>query len=130
MPNSPRLTKGVTPKFTESDFQRLRVHADREGKRLGEWCRDRLLEVLNGPSASPSDHALLAEIAATQDMLIDLLCALGQDGRLTVQTAREIVNAAHKRKYKDVAELLRYAASRLQAARSNPSPRDKSTGGS
>ena len=124
-----KLTKAITIKLTKCDFDKLQALSDRQQLTGVEWARARLLEALNGPSPSPSDHALMAEITATQDMLIDLFCALGRDGKLIVQTAKEIMDAAHKHKYRDVAALFRYASSRLQTARDNISLRDKSTGG-
>ena len=121
----PLLTKHIGFRVKESVFHQIECQADAEGKPVNYWCRDRVLQALRHPLPTPSDHAVMAELMATQDMLIDLFCALGRDGRLTVQTAKEIVNAAHKRKYKDVAELLRYAASRLQAAKTETARREE-----
>lgn len=109
MSNSHKLAKAVTAKFAESDFQRLRVAAERAGKRPAEWCRERVLESLNGASASAADSAVLAEILALQDTVVGLLCTMGRDGRLTPQKAKEIVDAAHERKYRDVAALFKDA---------------------
>jgi hypothetical protein len=114
-----KLTKAVTPKFTEEDFERLRSLAHRDGKCLGEWCRDRLLEVVDGVPPTTSDHALLAEIVAVEDIVVDLLCAFGHDGKLTSQKAQEIVDAAHERKYRDVPALFKYAHSRNELKRPN-----------
>jgi len=109
MSNSNKLAKAVTAKFAESDFQRLRFASERTGKRPAEWCRERVLENLNGIRPSPAQQAILAEILALQDTLVGLICALGRDGRLTPQKAKEIVDAAHERKYRDVAALFKDA---------------------
>jgi hypothetical protein len=114
-----KLTKAVIPKFTEEDFERLRSLAHQDGKCLGEWCRDRLLEVVDGVRPTTSDHALLAEIVAVEDIVVDLLCAFGHDGKLTSQKAQEIVDAAHERKYRDVPALFKYARSRNESNRTN-----------
>ncbi len=113
----PLLTKHIGFRVKESVFREIECQADADGKPVNHWCRERVLQALRQPLPAPSDHALIAEIAATQDMLVDLFCAFGREGKLTVQKAQEIVDAAHKRKYKDVAELLRYAYSRLQTAK-------------
>jgi Asp-tRNA(Asn)/Glu-tRNA(Gln) amidotransferase B subunit len=109
MSNSNKLAKAVTAKFAESDFQRLRLASERTGKRPAEWCRERVLENLNGIRPSPAQCAILAEILALQDTLVGLICALGREGRLTPQKAKEIVDAAHERKYRDVAALFKDA---------------------
>ena len=115
MINPKKLTKATTPKFTEGDFQRLKALAQCDGKSLGEWARDRLLEIVHtAPPASATDHAILAEIVATQDILVGLLCALGSDGKLTAQRAQAIVDEAHNRKYRDVPALFKYATSRSE----------------
>ncbi len=54
----------------------------------------------------------MAELTATQAILIDLLCILDRDGRFTTQKAQEIVDAAHDSKYEEAAELLKYAYSK------------------
>ncbi|MGH9398258.1 MAG: hypothetical protein ACRD18_15575 [Terriglobia bacterium] len=110
-------TKHVAVRVSQQAYDRLRSLAESEQKPLREWCRDRLLEVLKGPSVTPADHAVLAEIAATQDIVVGLVCALGREGRLTPQKAQEIVDAAHNRKYRDVAALLKYAHSRTHTGK-------------
>jgi hypothetical protein len=115
MAKSRKLTKAVTPKFSESDFQRLTVASERDGKPLGAWCRDQLLQTLDGVRPSAANYAILAEILATQDIIVGLLCAMGRDGRLTPQKAKEIADAAHERKYRDVAALFKEAESRRAA---------------
>jgi hypothetical protein len=112
MSNSNKLAKAVTAKFAESDFQRLRIASERAGKRPAEWCRERVLETLNGAPVSAADRALLAEILATQDMVLGLFCAVGRDGRLTQQKVKEIVDAAQEHKYHNVAAFFREAESR------------------
>jgi hypothetical protein len=111
MASQAKLTNGVTTKFTDRDFERLRARADREGRRLGQWCRERLLQSLDSIPPSAAQHAILAEILALQDTVVGLLCALGREGRLAPQKAKEIVDAAHERKYRDVAALFKDAES-------------------
>jgi ribosomal protein L22 len=54
----------------------------------------------------------MAEITATQAILIDLVCTLGRDGKISTQKAQEVVDAAHNAKYKEAVELLRFAYSK------------------
>jgi len=51
-----------------------------KGKTLSEWCRERILEAAEPPVPSIADFALMAEVTATQSMLIDMLSLIGRDG--------------------------------------------------
>jgi hypothetical protein len=112
-----KLTRGVTPKFTQSDYERLQSLANRAGKPLATWCRDTLLALVSGAMPSPFQIGIMAEITATQAILIDMLSILGRDGRITTQKAQEIVDRAQNAKYKEAVELLRYAYSRAASLR-------------
>jgi hypothetical protein len=101
--NRPRHI-GVT--VNESAFERLQAVADAEQKPLGEWCRERILESAEPPVPSISDFALMAEVAATQAMLIDMLSLIGRDGRLSSQKPQEIVDKAHHEKQKEALDIL------------------------
>src|SRR5579883_2725841 len=111
------LTKGITPKFTETDYERLQALAERDSKPLAAWCRDVLLRVASGSQPSPFQFGIMAEITATQAILIDLLCVLGRDGRISTQKAQEIVDRAQSAKYQEATQLLQYAYSRAARLR-------------
>ncbi|HEV2416338.1 MAG TPA: hypothetical protein VGX94_00890 [Terriglobia bacterium] len=117
MSDSQKLTKSVTSKFTEADFQKLRLIAVHDRKCPAEWCRDKVLEAIQPRGTHPGEYAIMAELSATQSILIDLLCALGHDGKLSQQKAQAVVDAAHSAKYKEAAELLRYAYTQFQSGR-------------
>ena len=110
-------TKTIGVKVSENCFAELRAIAKPQRKPLGEWCRDKIMEAAQPLRPAPSDYALMAELAATQAILIDLLCPLGRDSRIATQKAQEIVDAAHNSKYKEATQLLRFAHSRAQALR-------------
>ena len=104
-----KLTRGITPKFTEADYLRLQSLAASDGKPVATWCREALLGLACGLSLSPFQLGVMAEVTATQAILIDLLCVIGRDGKITSQKAQQIVDAAHNNKYKEAMELLRFA---------------------
>lgn len=106
-------TKMIGIKVSESSFEALRKVAEGQGKPLGEWCRDMLMKAVLSPPPRPSELAMVAEISATQDILIDMLLAMGRD-RMSTQRAQEIVDRAHNAKYNDALNLLRYAYSRAE----------------
>jgi hypothetical protein len=117
MMNPLNRTRTIGIKVSEAAFETLREVAESQGKPLGEWCRDTLMKAAVPHPARPSEFAVIAEVTATQAILIDLLCLLGRDGRISTQRAQEIVDRAHNAKFKEAIELLRYAYSRAAKLR-------------
>lgn len=107
--HSKTFTEPIGLKVTQEQLGSLKKLADQNDQPLAEWCRERVLESLRGLPPTPAQHAILAEILALQDTVVGLLSAIGRDGRLSPQKAKEIVDAAHERKYRDVAALFRDA---------------------
>jgi hypothetical protein len=107
----------IAIRVSEHDYEHLAAMAKRDSKPLREWCRDKILDAAKTLSPTPTEYAILAEIVATQDIVAGLFCALGRDGRLTPQKAKEIVDTAHERKYREVAALFRYSESRAEIRR-------------
>lgn len=107
--NGLNRTEHIAIRVTEHDYERLVAISKRDSKPLREWCREKVLEGAKPPSPTPAQYAILAEILALEDTIVGLLSAMGRDGRLTPQKAKEIVDAAHERKYRDVAALFRDA---------------------
>lgn len=113
MPNRDQaFTDPIGLKVTKEQFQALKDLAARDAKPLATWWRDTLLALASGARPSPFQFAIMAEITATQAILIDLLCQLGREGKITTQKAQEIVDRAHNAKYKEAVELLRFAYSK------------------
>lgn len=115
--HSKRFTEPIGLKVTNEQLGCLRKIADQDAKPLAEWCRDKVLEAVKPQPPRPSDHALMAEISATEAILIDLLCAIGRDGKVSQQNAQAIVDAAHSAKYKEAAQLLKHAYAQFQTGR-------------
>jgi hypothetical protein len=105
------LTAHLGFRVKESIFREIESRAQGEGISPNDWCRKRVLQTLNSSLPNASQYAILAEILAMQDAVVGLLCALGREGRLTPQKAKEIVDEAHERKYRDVAGLFKDAES-------------------
>ncbi len=105
----PILTKHIGFRVKECVFAEVERLADSEGKPVNDWCRDRLLDALRGSAANPVEHALLAEIAATQGITVSLFFAFARDGKLPEQKVREILDRAQKKKYAEASDLFRQA---------------------
>jgi hypothetical protein len=108
-PNPLNRRKTIGVKVSETAYERLRDVAESQGKNLGEWCRERILEAADPPVPSVTDFALMAEVAATQVMLIDMLSLIGRDGKLSPQKAQEIVDKAHDEKFDEALDLITIA---------------------
>ena len=112
-----RYTESIGLKVTAEQYETLRRLADSYSKPIAEWCRDTLVATAGQRRPSSVEFGLLAEVTATQAIVIDLLCAFGKDGKVTTQRAQEIVDTAHEHKYTEAAELLRLAQSQASKLR-------------
>jgi len=112
-----RYTESIGLKVTTEQYHALCELAGINSKPLAEWCRDTLVAVAGCGRPSPVEFGLLAEITATQAILIDLLCTVGKEGKLTTQRAQQIVEAAHDKKYTEALEILRAAHTKASKLR-------------
>ncbi len=112
MEKTTNRTKRIGVRVHEDVFNRLRQFSMNEEKTLGEWCSERLTELAWG-FVTPFAKALLAEIAASQDITVQLLFAIATQGRLTREkVTAEITAAAHEAKFEEAEELLKCAYNR------------------
>ena len=100
------LSKTIGVRVTEADYARLQVLADAQGKAVGEWCRDILLELANHPAGKPIEQALLAELIALRTIVANLIYTFTKDGSVTREHMIAVVERADKTKLKRAAELL------------------------
>ena len=59
----------------------------------------------------------MAEITATQAIVIEMLCTVGRERKITTQRAQEIFDKADSNRYKEALELLRAAQARTARVR-------------
>ena len=104
-------TRRIGIRVHEEVFCRLRQFATNEKKTVGEWCSERLTALAWG-FVTPFEKALLAEIAASQDITVELFSALATQGRLTREKINEIARTAHEAKFLEAEELLKCAYNR------------------
>ncbi len=123
------LTKHIGFRVSPPVFDEIQLRADSESKQLNEWCRDKTIEAAKQFAASQSERALLAEIKATQAIMINLLFTLATNGKLTRDGVQQVVDAAHAAKYKEASELLKQAFARTQPRRVEPAGAGSSQAG-
>lgn len=111
-------SRRIGARVHESVFERLKVMANGDAKTVSEWCSERLTDIARGVPA-PFELAFLAEIAATQAILIDLIYTWSHDGKLAQKAVQEIVRSAQRSKFKEASQLFLAAASR---SRQNAAP--------
>lgn len=117
-PTESSRSRRIGARVHESVFERLKVMANGDAKTVSEWCSERLTDIARGVPA-PFELAFLAEIAATQAILIDLIYTWSHDGKLAQKAVQEIVRSAQRSKFKEAGQLFLAAASR---SRQNASP--------
>lgn len=108
----PFLTKHLGFRVSETVFTEIQQRAAAAGRSANDWCRERLVSTLDGLSPSTSDYALLAEVAATQAIMIDLIYTWAHDGKLSQKAVQDIVHAAQNSKFKEASQLFSAAHAR------------------
>jgi len=100
-------TRSAGAKVTEQEYTQLEALAQTRGLTLGEWCRDVLLAQLKPSVASLPEETILAEILGLRMIMINLLCALGNEETLTAEKVRRVIQWADKEKLTTALERLR-----------------------
>src|SRR5713101_7187020 len=113
--NRPTLTVHIGFRVSQATFDQILLRADKEGKPANDWCRERVLEAAKQPLPSPAEHALMAEVTATQNIAISLIYEMASGKELTRDRVQQILDAAHAAKYRDADERLRHASGRGQS---------------
>jgi len=116
-PTKAVLTKHVGFRLRPSAFEQVQLLADKAGKPVNDWCREVVLQCAKGAPTSPTEFAVLAEITATQAIVIEMLCTVGRERKITTQRAQEIFDKADSNRYKEALELLRAAQARTARVR-------------
>jgi urocanate hydratase len=111
-----RFTESIGLKVTKDQLDHLQMLADREGKPLAEWCREALLASLKRPAVTLFERALMAELAATQNITVSMLYEMANGLQLDQTRVRRILDNYHSVKFRDADERLKRADE--EAARS------------
>jgi len=102
-------TKSIGVRVTEPHFARLQTLADGQGKPLGEWCRDVLLEWAGNKKPSPAEQTLLAEVLGLRTILLNLFFKLANSEPISADDMHHLVERAD-------ADKLKKALARLEDA--------------
>ncbi len=100
------LTRHIGFRVSAEVFQQIETRAQRGEQQANVWCREKVIEAAKRPRVSIVEFATLAEIVASQDILIELLYAIVSEGKPTLEKFRQITARAHAAKKKEAWKLI------------------------
>jgi hypothetical protein len=100
------LTRHIGFRVSEEIFQQIQTRADRAEKQAGEWCREKVIEASSRPRVTVPELAILCEVVASQEILVELLYAIVSEGKPTLEKFRQITARAHAAKKKEAWKLI------------------------
>jgi hypothetical protein len=100
-------TKSIGVRVAEADFARLQARADSEGKSLGEWSRDVLLERVQDRQPTRAEQAMVSEILALRTILLNALFSLAKGKAISETEMSELIERADAEKLKRAMQCLR-----------------------
>ena len=99
-------TKSIGFKVSEEEYVRLGALAEQDGQTVGEWCREVLLERMEGRKPSVIEETVLAETLALRTILLNAFYKLAQGEKLTGEEMQAIIDRADAGKVKKASERL------------------------
>jgi hypothetical protein len=112
------LTQHVGFRVSDALFAMVQELAEGEGKQVSVWCREKITEAANRRDQAPVQHAILAEVIAVEEIMVQLLYAIVTEGKLSADKFRQITSDAHAAKHMEARKLLE----RLQPKPKPPRP--------
>jgi len=89
LPRARNRTVGC--KMSESEYEELAAVGEGDGMTLGEWCREVLLERMEGRKPTVIEETLLAEVLALRTILLNVVYKLAQGEKLTAEEMQAII---------------------------------------
>ncbi len=93
-------SRSIGVRVAEADFARLQAMADCEGKSLGEWCREVLLERAEARKPTHAEQAMVSEVLALRTILLNVLFSLAKGKVITEGEMTELIERADAEKLK------------------------------
>ena len=75
------LSKHIGFRISAEIFERIQNQANHEAKPANVWCRERIIEASEQLRITPGEKTILAEILATQEIIVQLLYAIVWEGK-------------------------------------------------
>jgi hypothetical protein len=93
------LTQHVGFRVSDAVFEAVKELAEGEGKQVSVWCREKIIEAAKRCDQTSVQHAILAEVIAVEEIMVQLLYAIVTEGKLAADKFRQITSDAHAAKY-------------------------------
>jgi len=100
-------TKSIGVRVAEADFARLQARADSEGKSLGEWSREVLLERLQDRQPTRAEQTMVSEILALRTILLNALFSLAKGKVISEAEMSQLIERADAEKLQRATQCLR-----------------------
>jgi len=91
-------TRSIGVRVAEADFARLQALADAEGRPLGEWCREVLLDRVKRRPPTLAEKAVVSEVLALRTILLNVLFSLAKGKVITEQEMTDLIERADAEK--------------------------------
>jgi hypothetical protein len=100
-------TKSIGVRVSEADFARLQAMADSEGKSLGEWSRDVLLERVQAHTVTHAEQTVVSEVLALRTILLNVVFSLVNGKDVSAADMARLIERADAEKLKKAIQRLR-----------------------
>lgn len=100
------LTQHVGFRVSDAIFATVQELAKAEGKQVSVWCREKIIEAAKRHDQTSVQHAILAEVIAVEEIMVQLLYAIVTEGKLAAEKFRQITSNAHGAKHMEARKLL------------------------
>ena len=106
--NHKNRTRSISCKVKEEQYRSLQELADREGRPLGEWCREVIVGAIGnrGHLAEAFPKLILEELAALRGIVSSVIYDLATESSLSVERMNEIIVHADQTKFERAAQII------------------------
>lgn len=106
--NHKNRTRSISCKVKEEQYRSLQELADRDGRPLGEWCREVILDsTRNASDAVPLfARGLLEELAALRGIVSSVMYDLATHSSVTEERMNQIIRHAEQTKFERAAHTI------------------------
>jgi len=99
-------SQSLNTKLTPSEASAVETTSSAQGKAVGEWLRDLVLDELHGSEAQVPSLAVLTEIAGLRLLLINALEVMLRGDKMTPEQFKEMLRYVKTNKRKAAADML------------------------
>ncbi len=104
-------TRSIGVRVTEADFVRLQTMADSEGKSLGEWARDVLLEKVQTHTPTQAEQTIVSEVLALRTIVLNVVFSLANGADISQAEMMKLIDRADAEKLKKALQRLQQRSS-------------------